>query len=728
MTEPKIAHPLVTPERRAKIGLIYPRQSSPAQVRDNTGSADVQLAQEQLARDMGFSRIEVITQDMGRSATTTHGRLGWQHVVNQIITGQVGALFAVNVSRLSRNLLDLVELLTLCANFGVLLIIDGRVLDPTDANDVSMTQVQGVFAQLDNAHRTKTMRDARYAKARRGDVVSRLPVGWIKRPDGTLDLDPEVRDTINDVRRIFWATGSLRQTVRKLADAESELPSRVQGQLVWKCATLDRVSHFLLHPAYAGFYIFGRTEMTFDPKKGRRVQQKLPRDRWIVHANHHPAYMTPEEQERIRQRVAQNDFAARHRPGRGRALCQGLVMCAHCDSRLTVADPGPEHLSHYYQCTQRASNLGERVCLTVQGRDVDAAVERTFLAMATAPPLETLLEALKDGEHSHDVRRKAIEAERQRLAHRERLAQERLQRIDPQYDLVFQDAVRDMQRTLEAKRDFERHVEEEEARAATSPTEAEIRELSACIASDVPALWRDPRVTALEKKEMLRSLIDHVIVDRTAEAVKLAIVWHGGEQVNVAVWRPKGVYRLILDRHTEGMTVPEIRDWLARGDPETGQRWSRTASGIYQALKRAGLRPHPVRRGHPVDAAAVQALYDRSVTLKEIAARLNTDGCRTTSGKPWTENIVWSCLDRTGRRAELEELHRRVLREVKERGLTNRQAAEELNARGIPRAGQRAWTAEAVRHRRTQLHRLERRRSHDANRRAAPEGSEWMGG
>jgi hypothetical protein len=69
-----------------------------------------------------------------------------------------------------------------------------------------------------------------------------------------------------------------------------------------------------------------------------------------------------------------------------------LLVCAQCTSRLTVADPGPERLSHYYQCTQRAANFGERVCLTVQGRDVDAAVERTFLAMVTAPPLDTLLE------------------------------------------------------------------------------------------------------------------------------------------------------------------------------------------------------------------------------------------------------------------------------------------------------------------------------------------------
>jgi hypothetical protein len=185
---------------------------------------------------------------------------------------------------------------------------------------------------------------------------------------------------------------------------------------------------------------------------------------------------------------------------------------------------------------------------------------------------------------------------------------------------------------------------------------------------------------------------------------------------------------LILDRHREGMTVPEICDWLARGDPETGQRWSRTASGIYQALKRARLRPHPVRRGYPVDAAAVQALYGRGFTLEGIAARLNADGFPTASGRPWTANIVWSRLEQRGRRGELEKLHRRVLREVKERGLTNRQAAQELNARGIPRAGQRRWTEEAVRHRRTQLNQLERRRSGGENRRAACNGSGVDGG
>src|SRR5205823_1764506 len=158
------------------------------------------------------------------------------------------------------------------------------------------------------------------------------------------------------------------------------------------------------------------------------------------------------------------------------------------------------------------------------------------------------------------------------------------------------------------------------------------------LAADIPALWRHPLVTDHDRKEIRACLIERIVVRADAEAVEGTIVWVSGAETPVRVWRREGLRWLIRERHAAGMTVPEIQVWLANGEPETGQRWKRTTSSIYQVLRRFGLRPNPVPRRIAVDRAAVQRLYDGGLTLREIAARLDADGVRTTSGKPWTGN------------------------------------------------------------------------------------------
>lgn len=708
MKAPQRYHPLITPERRAKVALIYPRQSSPAQVRDHEGSFEVQRAQEQIAREFGFNRTHLITMDMGRSSTTTSGRLGWQDVIRRIVAGEVGALFATKVDRLSRVVRDFADLLIICRLHDVILVLEGRVIDTTDPSDVGMVQVQAVFAEMDNSHRVRTLREARLAKARRGDIVSQLPVGWIKRPDGSYDYDPEVRAAIDQVRYVFWQAGSLRQTVRALRLAGHLLPSRRYG-LRWKEATLDRVRHFLLHRAYSGRYTFGRTQMASDPTGDKRVQRPVAPENWIVHDDRLPAYMSPEEQERIQRQVRGNDFQARRRPGRGRALCRGLAVCGCCGAHLTVADPGSQEHSFYYQCTVRAANLGEQVCLSLRGQDLDAAIGRAFLAAATAPPLEVLADALAQAESARTARGAAVEAERRRLAYQERLAQERFENVDPKYDLVFEDVAKERQRVMKMRREFEESVAAEESGVASAGTEEELRDLARRVAQDVPLLWAHPAVTFLERKRMLRCLIDQIVVRRTPEAVEATLTWAGGSRTVVRTWRRLGMYHLVRDQHQAGMTVPQIRAWLAEGDPETGQRWHLTTSGIYQILKRLQLRPNPAPRGGAVDRARIRLLYDTGYTLREIAMQLDSEGARTSNGRRWSENSVWHWVGRGDRRIQLELLHRDALAAAKRRRLTNRQAADELNARGVPRVGKRAWTAEAVRQRRAKLRRRARR-------------------
>ena len=170
-------HPLITPARLLKLAIVYLRQSSAPQVRDNWGSTDVQRQQDQLARQFGWSDhlIRTIDEDLGRTATTTKHRSGWHEILRLITSGSVGAVFVWTVSRLNRQLRDFEELRILAKLYGVVLVIDGRPADPGDPQDTVLLQVQALLAQHENSQQAAVMKEARAAKARKGTSCQGSP-------------------------------------------------------------------------------------------------------------------------------------------------------------------------------------------------------------------------------------------------------------------------------------------------------------------------------------------------------------------------------------------------------------------------------------------------------------------------------------------------------------------------------------------------------------------------
>ena len=712
---PDLVHPLITPARLARMAVIYLRQSSPAQVKDHDGSAAVQRAQEELAGRYGFSDVRVVDEDLGRSGSTTELRSGFQEVCRLVANGWVGAVFAINASRLARQVHAFSELVILCRHHDVVLVIDSRPRDATNPQDVAMLHVEGAFAEMDNGVRMQGLRDARLAKARLGKRVSRLPTGWIAEPDGSVAFDPEVYDAIKELPALFWEHGSARATVAALDRAGKRLPVRRAHRVFWNRPSVDRLLHFLLNPTFAGTYVYGQTEsVTNKPKRpdGQHARQRTPPERWITICGYYPAYIEAAEQERIRERLKRNAFRAPGRPGRGPALCQGALICGKCGAALTVADPRPHKLSHFYQCVAESARHGTPPCMSIQGRDLDGAVERAILDALRSPPLTVLTRALTDAREAERVHLAQIEAERARLEYEERRADDRLEAADERNRLVYLRLQLRLEQAIAARAAFERRVAAEPRRPPVEGTEEELRELCR-IAADVPALWAHPLVTNQERKEIRASLIEHVIVRASDEMVEGTIVWVSGARTPVRVWRRAGLLRLIRDRHAEGLTAREIQSWLERGDPETGQCWRRTRSAIYQVLRRFGLRPNPAPRWLPVDRAAIHRLYERGLTFREMTAQLNAERVLRPSGRAWTENSVWHFLAGGGRRRYLENLHREALDDAKRRGLTSRQAAEEFNERRIPRVGRREWTTETVRQRRFALKRRKRQLRRD---------------
>jgi DNA invertase Pin-like site-specific DNA recombinase len=260
-------------------------------------------------------------------------------MLDLISANLVGAIFVVDISRLARNTLDLLNFITACIRHDVLLIVGGRIMDPQDSQDLFFSQITGAVAEYENRLRVTRMQEARRNKAKRGEIVSLLPVGWVRGPDGAYDYDPETKEVNNLIIQTFWQERSVRKTVRALNQKGIKLPSRAPNanKLVWRKASFDAVWMFLHHPAYAGTYVYGRTLRVpgVFTAGGHKVSRKVPENAWIKTPNALPPYLSEEDQQSIKAFLKRNS-RPRTRISHSPALFQGLLRCGNCGVLLRV--------------------------------------------------------------------------------------------------------------------------------------------------------------------------------------------------------------------------------------------------------------------------------------------------------------------------------------------------------------------------------------------------------
>jgi hypothetical protein len=604
-------------------------------------------------------------------------------------------------------MLPVEELRILASHHGTLLCLDGRFSDPSNPNDTVLTQITASIAQYENKKRTEHMSNARMAKAKAGSIVSSLPCGWSKGPDGKYDYDPEVKDTILTIIDTFWQERSIRKTVTALIQAGIKVPSRPGRQLHFATPTLNNVRRILVNEAYCGVYVYGKTESRRGGPvlaTGQSARVKVPEHRWLKFPNHHPAYMTEAQFEEIKLILKNNNFKRRNRPGRGPALTQGLLRCSVCERSLSVTYHKGK--SYSYGC-----GWDSDPCTRFVSYEFDQYILAEVFKVLKTPPLDMLKAALAASESQEQKRLSWIASERERLKHEEKIARERADRAHGSLPRVERDALEKLERVLQEKDEFEQKLALEQAKVKKTETVNELEELCR-LASDVPALWHHPVVTHQERKEILRCLIDHIVVTATKERIEATIVWKSGAQTPIVIWRDVGRYELIKELHAKKLTVFEIREHLAAGKTSTGQKVKITVGTLYEILGKLGLKPNRFSAEYLFLREKALELNRQGQSVDWIAENFNEQGFKSASGKPWTRDMVYGLLRAQGKKpVSFEETHREAISEARARGLSYRQMADEFNQRGIRRRDGQQWTARDIKKRWSDLNRLERKRA-----------------
>ena len=543
---------------RTKSAYVYIRQSTMGQVRRHQESTERQYALKDKAIELGWSPTKILTldRDLGKSGSQSTNREDFKTLVTDVSMGKVGALFALEASRLARSSLDWQRLIELCGLTRTLVIDEDGCYDPGDFNDGLLLGIKGTIAQAELHFIRLRLVGGKQNKAEKGELLFPLPVGLCYDDDKRTVLDPdqEVQGAVRLVFTSFRTSGSAYGVVQEFVRQGLEFPKRAyggiwDGKLIWSRLTHNRVLNILKNPAYAGAYVFGKQRSVKEISSDGGIHchcRRMSMEQWLVLIrDHHEGYVSWEEyldnQNILQKNRTNSEEMLLSGPAReGLALLQGLLICSKCGHRVTVRYKAKGSVYPTYQCIWRKrEGLASSGCLTISSKLIDKAISKRLLEVIQPAQIEEALRAVEELEKKDEG---VCSQWRMRIARYEyeaQLAEKRYMEVDPSNRLVastleqrWNDALVKLQDLKEQYKDFQK----KESSLVTPEQKARVIALS----KNFPRLWNDPRTSAKDKKRILRLVIKDITVDKISERNEalLHIRWQGGASETICVEIP----------------------------------------------------------------------------------------------------------------------------------------------------------------------------------------------
>jgi len=295
---------------------VYIRQSSMSQVRHHLEGQRRQYDLRDRAQALGFQRVTVIDDDLGRSGTGSVERPGFGRLLAAVCSGKVGAVLALEASRLARNNRDWHHLIDLCAMAGTLVIDHDGIYDPSLLNDRLLLGLKGTMSEFEISLLRQRAMEAHKQKVRRGLVLTQVPIGYVRTEDDGIEKTPDrqIQEAIAGIFRKFRELGSVRQVLLWYRDEKLPIPtfSRESGnrKIVWREPVYPRIFGILKNPTYAGVFVWGRKQTRtsiVDGRARKTAGHNRPQEQWeIIIPDHHEGYVTWDEFMRNQQQIRSN--------------------------------------------------------------------------------------------------------------------------------------------------------------------------------------------------------------------------------------------------------------------------------------------------------------------------------------------------------------------------------------------------------------------------------------
>ena len=650
----------ITAEHLARSAYVYIRQSTADQLTHNHESRRRQYGLANRARQLGWTKVEVIDDDLGRSGGGI-ARPGFERLLAVICEARVGAVLAIEASRLARNGRDWHTLIEFCGLVGTIIVDEDGIYDPRHPNDRLLLGMKGTMSELELSLFRQRSQEALKQKARRGALVLGVAAGYVKVERDRIEMNPDqrVRDALQLVFSKFAEFQSARQVHIWLRDEGIELPVKSRdGEargIVWRLPAYNIVHNILTNPIYAGAYAFGRTTSKVSVEQGRkRVRRGVhrPMAEWdVLIKDHHEGYITWEEFERNQRVIANNATGKGSATVKGAVRCgelllPGLLRCGHCGRKLHVSYSGK---LGRYSCYGARTNHGTARCISISGLSIDTAVGAELLRILKPLGIEAAVKAIETQTSETSATQRQLELSLQQARYEAAHARRQYDAVDPANRLVAGDLERRWNDALQTMHRIEGEIASIVA-AKPPPLGEQERQLLMQLGADLELAWSHPAATAATRKRILRTALNEIVVRKEGAIINLVLHWRGGDHTALQVklrlnaagrhhWPPPEDTIALVRELARLMPDRQIARLLNRSGKPTGY-----GNGWTEQRVRGFRKHHDIavyrngewaERGEITLDAAAQIIGVTKMTALRMIRRGDLKGRQACKGAPW---------------------------------------------------------------------------------------------
>jgi DNA invertase Pin-like site-specific DNA recombinase len=650
----------ITAEHLARSAQVYIRQSTADQLMHNQESQRRQYGLAARARQLGWTTVQVIDDDLGRSGGGVN-RPGFERLLAAICEGRVGAVFAIEASRLARNGRDWHTLIEFCGLVGTIIVDEDGIYDPRHPNDRLLLGMKGTMSELELSLFRQRSHEALKQKARRGALFLRVAAGFVKAGSDRIEKDPDqrVQGALNLVFSKFAEFHSARQVHIWLRDEGILLPVKGHNAeergIIWRLPAYNTVHNILTNPIYAGAYAFGRTTSKVSVEEGRkRVRRGIrrPLAEWdVLLQDHHEGYIAWGQFEHNQRVIANNAMGkgsavVKGAVRRGELLLPGLLRCGHCGRKLQVSYSGK---LGRYSCYGARANHGTARCISISGLSIDAAVSTKVLRVLKPLGIDAAVKAIESQTHETSAAQRQLELSLQQARYEAVHARRQYDAVDPANRLVASELERRWNEALQAVHKIEGEIAVIGARKPPPLGEQE-RKLLMQLGADLELAWSHPAATAATRKRILRAALNEIVVRKEGSVINMVLHWQGGDHTALQVklrlnaagrhhWPPPEDTMALVRELARLMPDRQIARLLNRSGKPTGY-----GNGWTEQRVRGFRKHHHIavyrdgewaERGEITLEAAAQIIGVTKMTALRMIRRGDVKGRHVCKGAPW---------------------------------------------------------------------------------------------